>query len=284
MYSSRYVKLPKSKMKISQKVQDIVLHRLGEIEEEHNVQIMYAIESGSRAWGFESEDSDYDVRFIYKHKVDWYLSILPKRDVIEYPIVDEMDYSGWDLRKSFFLANKSNPVLFEWMNSPLVYRKNEEFHSIFYAAILPYFSGIASMHHYLHMANRNYREYLRSDLVKIKKYFYVLRPIFCCLWIEKYETVPPMEFEKVMAGVIDSDELTSIVGDLLEKKRNLSEMGQAARISALNTFIEDQLEHIENRAKEYDPTRKPDSEVMNEAFVKILDLESKVSGTATSHN
>ncbi|MDR0515422.1 MAG: nucleotidyltransferase domain-containing protein, partial [Fibromonadaceae bacterium] len=91
--------------------------RLTEIENEHSVKILYAVESGSRAWGFESIDSDYDVRFIYLHNKNWYLSILPKREVIEYPIVDEFDYSGWDLRKTLFLLNKSNPVLFEWIKS-----------------------------------------------------------------------------------------------------------------------------------------------------------------------
>ena len=98
---------------IDERYFQIITKRLAEIEVEHEVEILYAIESGSRAWGFESTDSDYDVRFIYKHKLEWYLNVLPKRDVIEYPIVDILDYSGWDLRKSLFLLNKSNPVLFE---------------------------------------------------------------------------------------------------------------------------------------------------------------------------
>jgi predicted nucleotidyltransferase len=106
---------------MDQKVSDTVNKKLLEIENDHNVKIVYAAESGSRAWGIESQDSDYDVRFIYAHAKNWYLNILPKRDVIEYPLVDEYDYAGWDLRKTMFLMNKSNPVLFEWLKSPIVY-------------------------------------------------------------------------------------------------------------------------------------------------------------------
>ena len=110
---------------MEQRIIETIKNRLLEIEKEQNVKILYAVESGSRAWGFESVDSDYDVRFIYAHSKNWYLNILPKRDVIEYPIEDELDYSGWDLRKTMFLINKSNPVFFEWLRSPIVYIKDD---------------------------------------------------------------------------------------------------------------------------------------------------------------
>jgi len=132
--------------------------RLAQIKNEHSVEILYAIESGSRAWGFESQDSDYDVRFIYRHPKNWYLNILPKRDVIEYPIIDLFDYSGWDLRKSLFLMNKSNPVLFEWLASPIVYIKKEKEYSLLKDASEKYFSPISSIYHYLHMAEGNKRK------------------------------------------------------------------------------------------------------------------------------
>ena len=143
---------------INPQIETKIKTKLAEIEKEHNVEILYAIESGSRAWGFESLDSDYDVRFIYKNEVNWYLTVLPRRDVIEIPIEDLMDYSGWDLRKSFFLMNKSNPVLFEWLKSPIVYKKNEKFYEIITEIAKEYFSPIATIYHYLHMASRNYKE------------------------------------------------------------------------------------------------------------------------------
>ena len=126
------------------KVIEIVKKKLLKIEKEHNVSILYAIESGSRAWGFESTDRDYDIRFIYAHNRNWYLNILPKKDVIEYPIESDFDYSGWDLRKTLFLANKSNPVLFEWLRSPIVYFKDEYFFNKMKQLSTKYFSPISS--------------------------------------------------------------------------------------------------------------------------------------------
>jgi predicted nucleotidyltransferase len=152
---------------MEQKIIAVVREKLLEIEKEHDVTILYAVESGSRAWGFESSDSDYDVRFIYAHNKNWYLNILPKRDVIEYPITDEFDYSGWDLRKTLFLMNKSNPVFFEWLKSPIVYYKDEYSYNIMEQLSKNYFSPISSTYHYLHMASGNYRQYLQADEVKI---------------------------------------------------------------------------------------------------------------------
>jgi uncharacterized protein len=94
---------------------------LSDIEKTHQVKIIYSCESGSRAWGFPSADSDYDVRFLYLHPVDWYLSIEDKRDVIEVPIKNKLDITGWDLRKALQLFRKSNPPLLEWLGSPIVY-------------------------------------------------------------------------------------------------------------------------------------------------------------------
>ena len=109
---------------------------LKEIEARHGVAILYACESGSRGWGFASQDSDYDVRFIYQNPRNWYLSIDEKRDVIELPINDELDINGWDLRKALRLLRKSNPALFEWLSSPIVYRQDEEFVSGFLLCLI----------------------------------------------------------------------------------------------------------------------------------------------------
>lgn len=253
--------------------QEIINHiqnRLREIEREHSVRILYAIESGSRAWGFESTDSDYDVRFIYIHPRNWYLNILPKRDVIEYPIVDDFDYSGWDMRKTLFLLNKSNPVLFEWLKSPIVYIKDDFFCDIMTDLSRSYFSPISSIYHYLHMAARNFREYLQTDEVKIKKYFYVLRPILACMWIEKHNESPPMEFEKLLT-LIDDNALSDSVNNLLAKKRSGVELGLEPKIHAINNFIETALTHFENTVNSFDPKQKPSARLLDEGFVRVLD-------------
>lgn len=141
---------------------------LARIEAEEQVRILYACESGSRAWGFPSRDSDYDVRFIYVRRVDWYLSIYDKRDVIERPISGMLDINGWDLRKALNLFRKSNPPLLEWLRSPIVYKESystaEGIRRIFPAT----FSPRSCMYHYLHMARGNYREYLQGEQVRVK--------------------------------------------------------------------------------------------------------------------
>ncbi len=255
---------------IKKEIIEIVQDKLRKIEKEHSVKILYAIESGSRAWGFESIDSDYDIRFIYAHKRNWYLNILPKRDVIDYPIIDEFDFSGWDIRKTLFLLNKSNPVLFEWLKSPIIYYKDEHFWSIMEVLSKPYFSPISSVYHYLHMANGNYRQYLKTDEVKIKKYFYVLRPILACMWIENHKEPPPMEFDKLLTQIKDK-KLLDIINGLLMKKKSGAELGIEPKIPELNVFIEETLKYFENTVNSFDPRKKPNQQLLEEGFIKIVE-------------
>ena len=255
---------------MNSEIKEIVQKKLIEIEKTHAVKVLYAVESGSRAWGFESTDSDYDVRFIYAHARNWYLNILPKKDVIECPIIDEFDYSGWDLRKTLFLLNKSNPVLFEWLVSPIVYYKDDYFYTVMTDTAKHYFSPISSVYHYLHMANGNYRQYLQTDAVKIKKYFYVLRPIMACMWIEAHKEPPPMEFETLLTQLQDK-ELLGEINILLKKKKSGIELGTEPRIPVINDFIEKALQHFEDTVNSFDPRNKPNQRLLEDGFLKILD-------------
>jgi predicted nucleotidyltransferase len=266
---------------MKQEIVATIKNKLLEIETEHNVTILYAIESGSRAWGFESTDSDYDVRFIYVHNKNWYLNILPKRDVIEYPIINEFDYSGWDLRKTLFLLNKSNPVLFEWLKSPIIYYKDDYFYNIMEQLSKEYFSPISSVYHYLHMANGNYKQFLQVNEVKVKKYFYVLRPIMACMWIEKYKESPPMEFEKLLSQIADR-ELLDKINELLIRKKAGIELGIEPKIIIINEFIESTLQHFENIVDSFDPKKKPKQQLLEDGFIKILEhIEKNTSQVLT---
>ncbi len=144
---------------IPEEVRADIVERLGRIEEEENVQMFLAVESGSRAWGFPSVNSDYDVRFIYAHRPEWYLSIdvEKKRDVIERPIVDHIDVSGWDIRKALTLLQKSNPPLLEWLQSPIIYREHTDIAQRFRALLPEYYSPTARFYHYLNMAKGNFK-------------------------------------------------------------------------------------------------------------------------------
>ena len=216
------------------------------VEAEENVKILYACESGSRAWGFPSADSDYDVRFIYVHPRDWYLSIdvEDKRDVIERPINDELDISGWDLRKALQLLRKSNQPLLECLSSPIVYMQDEQLTSKF-KSLVPYcYSPVACTYHYLQMARGNFRAYLTGDEITVMKYFYVLRPILAINWIEKRSDVVPMEFGVMVDSLIEDPILKSEIENLIERKRNGEELKRELKIQVISDFIESEMERL----------------------------------------
>jgi predicted nucleotidyltransferase len=137
---------------------EVIREKLKEIEECENIKIIHCVESGSRAWGFASPDSDYDVRFIYIRPLEYYLRLDKTRDVIEWQLDDTLDINGWDLQKALRLLHKSNPTLFEWNNSPIVYKTTPEWARIS-AVIDRFFQKKAGLYHYLRAARNNYREY-----------------------------------------------------------------------------------------------------------------------------
>jgi len=173
---------------------------LSTLEQANDVMILLSVESGSRAWGFPSADSDYDVRFIYLHKSDWYLSVdlEDRRDVIEQPIQELLDISGWDIRKALRLFHKSNPPLLEWLQCSIVYQERFSFAKKLRDLLPDFYSPKASYFHYLHMARGNIQEYLHGDTVWQKKYFYVLRPLLAMLWIERSLGPVPIEFNRLL--------------------------------------------------------------------------------------
>lgn len=242
-------------------MRNTILNRLTEIERKENVRILYAAESGSRAWGFASPDSDYDVRFIYVRRAEDYIRVLPLRDVIEWEISDTLDISGWDIQKAFRLLLKSNPTLFEWSNSPVVYRTTPEWEKV-KQIISSYFSSRNGVYHYLHMAQGNYREYLQAKQVKLKKYLYVIRPILACRWILRTGTPPPMEFDSLVQSDLDPALLPEIRA-LLQRKKKTSELGLVPRIDPLNDYIEAQLTELQDAAASLPEETRNSIDVLN---------------------
>jgi len=217
---------------------------LDEIERDEDVRIVYACESGSRAWGFESADSDYDVRFLYVRPASWYLSIERKRDVIERPIDDALDLSGWDVPKALGLFRKSNPPLLEWLQSPIVYREVGHCASRMRELMAEYYSPISCMYHYLHMARGNNREFLQGETVRTKKYFYVLRPVLACLWIERGLGAVPTEFGRLVEEIVEDDALKSAITDLMDQKRAGLELDRGPRIDVISEFLDRELARL----------------------------------------
>ncbi|NHN29605.1 nucleotidyltransferase domain-containing protein [Paenibacillus agricola] len=252
-------------------MQDTILEKLKEIEQGHQIKVLFAVESGSRAWGFPSKDSDYDVRFVYIRQRDWYLSIDEKRDVVEVPINDLLDMNGWDIRKALKLFRKSNPPLLEWLESSIIYQESYGFREEMRAVKEQVFSPKASMHHYLSMAKGNFRKYLQGEHVNIKKYFYVLRPILACLWIEKYNTNPPILFQELVEDLLaGKPELKKKMDLLLDKKMFGDEMDLEPRIDVINEFIQLETFRMTEYANSFQGEQNDPTEILDELYRKYL--------------
>lgn len=251
---------------------DRIREKLFEIQERERAFIFYACESGSRAWGFPSANSDYDVRFLYVRERDFYLSIdvENKRDVVEMPINDELDISGWDLRKALQLLRKSNPPLLEWLSSPIVYFQDDELLARFRSLVPISYSPTACMYHYLHMARGNYREYLKGDEVSVKKYFYVLRPLLAIKWIEERSEVVPMEFGVMVDSLLPDSSLRSEIINLIERKKQGDELKREPKIAVIGEFIENEMQRLQTLSI---PRRdeKPLMKTLNDAFREMIE-------------
>ena len=244
-----------------------ILEELRKIEEKENVKIIMAIESGSRAWGFASPDSDYDVRFIYVRNEKDYLKLEGMRDVIEWQLDEVLDINGWDIKKALQLLHNSNPTVFEWCASPIIYKETEEF--TWLKEILPmYFSEKKSLYHYWHTANSTYRDHLLGERVKIKKYFYVLRPLLAAKWILDKKVAPPMLFDELVAAELE-EEIRPELNRLLEMKKSLPEMGIGEKVPVIDDYIECMMPKIKALAEGAED-KATEWTALNELFLRMI--------------
>lgn len=248
----------------------LIKTELQRLEKEQQIKILYAVESGSRAWGFASKDSDWDVRFLYVHHPDWYLSIDDKKDSMEVMLPNDLDFAGWELRKTLKLFRKSNPPLLEWLRSPLIYMEQYSTTEQMRQLSSEYFNPKSCLYHYLHMARGNFKSYLQGDLVKMKKYFYVLRPLLACKWIEKTETIAPMEFEVLVDTQVESDALKKEIEQLLARKKRGDEMDLAPRIGIIHEFLDVEIQRFTELLEGYDMSMKPDTGKLDTLFRATL--------------
>ena len=245
-------------------MEELIKSKLKEIEEKENIKILHCVESGSRAWGFASPDSDYDVRFIYVRPKEFYLRLYKTRDVIEWQLDDTLDINGWDISKALSLLYKSNPTLFEWNSSPIVYKTTKEWEQI--ATIInKYFVAKSGLYHYLSTAKSNYREYLKGETVRLKKYFYVLRPLLACKWILAEGTPPPMLFSELMDKYLDNT-IQADVLKLLDLKTNYPEIAEGKRFDKVNEYIERNVKAIDEQIKALPNTHSNSWDELNDVF------------------
>jgi uncharacterized protein len=251
-----------------------ILMALKQIEKEYDVKILYACESGSRAWGFPSKDSDYDIRFIYIHKREWYLSIDQRRDVLEVPKHDKLsipvdkllDLNGWELTKALRLFRKSNPPLLEWLHSNIVYYQEYTAINTMKELESLIFSPISGIHHYLKMAKGNHRDHLKREEVKIKRYFNILRPLLAAKWIEKYNEFPPNRFNQLLEDLLPTGEIRTIIDDLINQKMAGEVLAHSPRTEVIHQFLENEIQHLEQYVKDLAVDIPDPTERLNQLF------------------
>lgn len=252
-------------------MKDKISQYLTRIEEEKDVKILLACETGSRAWGFPSPDSDFDIRIIYKHKKDWYLSLNEKKDSIDLMFENnEIDITGWDLKKSLKLLQKSNAPLLERIQSPIIYKSDKEFLNEMNIVARNQYSRIATIHHYLSMAKKFKEELKEKEEFKLKKFFYALRSATACKWIVEKEEIPPIEFMKMVNGLTIQKSLKNRITELITLKSTISESYYHKGENELLSFIESCIIQADENRKSL-PSSKGNIEELNTFFIKTLE-------------
>jgi predicted nucleotidyltransferase len=227
---------------VSDVARNEVLRRLADIERERDVRILLAVESGSRAWGFHSPDSDYDARFLYVRAQDAYLGLYPQRDVIETPIEGLFDVNGWDLGKALRLMIRGNSVIHEWLASPIVYRGEPVFLERLRPIARAWRSRYADAQHYYGLLASQWGRFIEGrERVNLKKYFYVVRPAIALQWLrERPGDSPPMDLPSLLEGATPPPEAARALQELRAAKQAASELGEGPRIEALDAYIGEQ--------------------------------------------
>lgn len=243
---------------------------LAALERCEGIHILWAVESGSRAWGFPSPDSDYDVRFVYVRPLEWYLSLNAGRDVIELPIIDDLDVAGWDLRKALGLLIKANPALLEWLNSPIVYRATPEAETLRHLARQsPYRRSAA--HHYLALLRGNYdRSIANRPMVRLKRYMYCLRPALALLWLRSRDDMVPMDQPSLLTGLSLPAELDDAIGALVAMKSACGEMGEGPRVAVIDAFLEHEIRLAQSGSVQTPAAASPEFREAAEALFRAL--------------
>ncbi|MEM6644535.1 MAG: nucleotidyltransferase domain-containing protein [Bacteroidota bacterium] len=247
-------------------MENLIKDKLLEVEKDHGITILYACESGSRAWGFPSPNSDYDVRFIYSHDLDWHLSLRDKKDTIDLPINDDLDIGGWEIKKALGLLWKSNSPLLEWLQSPIVYQSESKFLNEIQRLCSEYFSPIAVMHHYLSMSKKYFDACQQTDQVKLKKYFYALRTAIAGKWVREKGSIPHIELPK-MFGVV-TEEIQIKIEELIVIKSQQNEDYLHTREPLIDEFLSETIRQNEAVANDL-PSANGDIEELDKFYRKV---------------
>jgi uncharacterized protein len=245
--------------------------RLVGVAAEHDVTIPWAIESGSRAWGFPSPDSDYDCRFIYISRAERYLSLWPARDVIETPLDKIFDVNGWDLAKALQLLVKGNATPVEWLRSPIVYSGDARFRDELLEVAARVIDPVLLQRHYLHVGHHQWSGL--GDSMALKKVFYSLRPATSLRWLRvNAGGIPPMDLSTLLSESDAPDAVVREAGELIALKAVTHELGSGEVPPAIRAFIVNEFERASGADEAPLQPRLHATEIADAFFRRAIDL------------
>lgn len=248
-----------------------ILQRLKDIESKYDVKVLLAVESGSRAWGFASKDSDYDVRFVYVHRKEWYLTLVEGRDVIEELDSDGvMDFAGWDLKKALLLMGKGNCAFAEWLNSPIIYYKDEEFFQRMGLLKDDYFRKVSAVNHYYHMAMNHDKRYLEKRGCEMKRFMYHLRGLLAAKYSAIYGSYPPVMFDELVDKMVSDKPIKAEIADLVRLKQESREHNTMIVSDSLVAFAAGVAAELEAMFGRFPDENLPSLKKLDEFFLKII--------------
>ena len=246
-----------------------IIEHINKLEKEQGINILLAVESGSRAWGCPSPDSDYDVRIIFKRSKSEYLDIDDKPDTINYFHGELLDINGWDIKKTLKLIRKSNATPFEWAQSPIKYKEIDNFSSMILNLSKEYFQPRHTVNHYKGIGKNSYLSNDLSGEIKLKKLFYVLRPLMAAKWIIRNNEIPPMDIPNLISIIEDKD-VVNHINNLLEIKRNANEDYIHKMDTLIVDFIDKEFNYVSSVQVE-EKSDIPSSKQLNKKFKEIIE-------------
>ncbi|WP_456274537.1 nucleotidyltransferase domain-containing protein [Bacillus sp. AK031] len=246
-----------------------ILAELQSIEKEYSVEILYAVQAGSRAWGFSSPESDHDIRFIYRHSLEWYLSLEENRDVIEKQPSSRMELSGWDLKKALKLFRKSNPSILEWLHTEEKLIADPSFCEKILPLQSKAFSPSSCYYHYLSMSKSNYHKWHNQGFQSVKLTLHLLRGILACRWIRRNEAFPPVRFEDLLSHTVSDSAVKEAITSILELKKSGAAEWEGNQEHLLS-FIEKEMMNLIDRKPSFQEEGMAIKKDLDELFRSLI--------------
>ena len=248
-----------------------IMDKLHQTEAVHQVKIPLAVESGSRGWGFAAANADYDCRFLYAHNRDWYLSVFKKKDFIEYATDEVYDIRGYDITRALRDIAASKAYIYEWLSSNVVYIRSDNTVEKLRGLAADFFNPIQVSYHFLGLARNMLGDIISEDEAKIKKYFYILRPIINLNFIWQYKKMPHMEFDKNLEEASPPQEICFAIKELKEQKLAMREHDKIPRHRLLASYFEEECQKFERRLKEMKHEKNRDYDAVDKVFRSIVE-------------